>query len=186
MRSLCWVLNLIKQGHVDTEISTPKRRQCEKTQEADSHVIEMVDIWQHSFELGRSGYMWIFSINACCASHSVVGWICRCRTTDSVFIYFLLLDFGMHMTLGNNPPWIPRNNCTYKLKNAKDFANECQNRGIKERYSTRDIRENMALGIPWFQIFNFQSSGAINFHYFQSPSFFIFCYGNSRKLIYLL
>lgn len=158
-------------GHRDKHT---QREDNVKKHRKQTAMIEMVYSWQHSFELGRSGYMWIFSINTCSASHSVVGWICRCRTTDSVFIYLFLLDFGMHMTLGNNPPWIPRNNCTYKLKNVKDFANECQNRSIKERFSTRDIRENMVLGIPWFQISNFQSSGAINFHYFQSPSFWCF------------
>ena len=75
-----------------------------------------------SFKLDSSAYMWIsFSKFMQCSTFS--GWLNlqmqNHRLSFYLFIYFLL-DFGMPMTLGNNPPWIPRDNCTCRLKNVKD------------------------------------------------------------------
>ena len=84
---LNWIL--IKQGYVDTETSTHREKTMWKIQGEDSHVSDM----RYSWLLNHTVLNWVgllicgfLSINTCSAPLSVAGWICRCRTTDSVFI----------------------------------------------------------------------------------------------------
>jgi len=65
------------------------------------------------------------------------------------------------------------------------IASECQNRGTKERFSTRDIRENIPgdISISDFQLPELWGN---TFSLFSLTRFFILCYGSPRKLIYLL